>query len=55
MTDRVHAQAPYTAHTGQRLRNERDGIFQDGGAQLVLPVQASGAAYAGNFTIAMRQ
>ena len=31
-----------------------DGIFGDGGAQLMLPVNASGGGYAGTFTVAMR-
>lgn len=54
MTDRVHAQAPYSAHTGRRTRNEGDGIFGDGGPQLILPVTSSGGGYAGTFTVAMR-
>ncbi len=31
LTDRVHAQAPYASRGQQRMRNDRDGIFQRGG------------------------
>ena len=54
MTDRVHARAPYSTHTGQRMRNESDGIFRDGGAQLTLPVTERGQGYAAGFTVGMR-
>jgi protocatechuate 3,4-dioxygenase beta subunit len=54
LTDRVHARAPYSAHTGQRLRNESDGIFRDGGAQLTLPVVEGRPGYSASFTVGMR-
>jgi len=54
LTDQVHAGAPYSAHTGQRTRNERDGIYRNGGTQLMLPVRANGQGYAAAFSIAMR-
>jgi protocatechuate 3,4-dioxygenase beta subunit len=54
LTDRVHARAPYSTHTGQRMRNEDDGIFRDGGAQLTLPVLEGRQGYTANFTVGMR-
>jgi protocatechuate 3,4-dioxygenase beta subunit len=53
LTDRVHARQPYAAHTGNRTRNDRDGIFRNGGAQLMLPVSPGSDGYAGTFTLAM--
>ena len=54
LTDRVHARAPYSTHTGQRTRNDSDGPFRDGGTQLLLPVTERGQAYTANFTVGMR-
>ena len=54
ITDRVHALAPYSAHTGQRMRNDRDGIFRNGGPQLTLPVSRTPSGYSASFTIGMR-
>jgi len=54
LTDRVHSRAPYATHTGQRMRNESDGIFGDGGTQLTLPVTERGEGYAANFAVGMR-
>jgi protocatechuate 3,4-dioxygenase beta subunit len=54
VTDRVHALAPYSAHAGQRLRNERDFIFQDGGSKLILPVVEARQGYSASFTVGMR-
>ena len=53
-TDRVHAREPYVAHTGQRTRNESDGIFKKGGTQLMLPVTEAGGPLAAAFDLAMR-
>jgi protocatechuate 3,4-dioxygenase beta subunit len=53
-TDRVHARDPYAAHSGQRMRNETDGIFKDGGSQLLLPVTEVADGYATAFDLAMR-
>lgn len=54
LTDRVHAREPYAAHTGNRTRNERDGIFKDGGSQLTLAVREAADGYAAAFDLAMR-
>ena len=54
LTDRVHARAPYSTHRGQRVRNENDGIYRDGGMQLMLPVKDSGNGHTASFTVGMR-
>lgn len=54
LTDRVHARAPYSTHTGQRMRNESDGPFRDSGTQLLLPVTERGQGYAASFIVGMR-
>jgi protocatechuate 3,4-dioxygenase beta subunit len=53
ITDRVHTREPYAAHTGQRTRNEKDGIFKDGGPQLTLKVTEANGGYASAFDLAM--
>ena len=54
-TDRVHAGQPYATHSGQRTRNERDGIYKDGGPQLTLAVaEAAAGAYQATFDLAMK-
>jgi protocatechuate 3,4-dioxygenase beta subunit len=53
LTDRVHAQAPYASRGQQRMRNDRDGIFQRGGRELILAVAESGPGHAGTFDIAL--
>jgi protocatechuate 3,4-dioxygenase beta subunit len=54
LTDRVHAREPYAAHAGKRTRNESDGIFKDGGSQLMLSVSETADGYASTFDLAMR-
>ena len=54
-TDRVHAGQPYATHAGQRTRNERDGIYKDGGPQLMLAVaEAAAGGYQASFDLAMK-
>lgn len=50
-SDKVLARAPYNTRTGTRTPNERDGIFRNGGSQLMLAVTEKGAGYAGVFEI----
>jgi len=54
LTDRVHAGAPYSTKKGQRLLNERDMIFRDGGTKLALPVEEQEGVFAATYRIAMR-
>ena len=54
ITDRVHAQTPY-ANKGQRtLKNAQDGIFQDGGEQLLLTPTKTSQGYAATFDIGLQ-
>jgi protocatechuate 3,4-dioxygenase beta subunit len=53
-TDRVFSRTPYSTHTGTRTKNERDGIYQQRGSQLMLAVAEQGDGYASAFSIAMR-
>ena len=54
VSDRVYAKAPYAANQQRRVRNDGDGIYRDGGAQLLLPVTAEGAGYRGRFEIGLQ-
>jgi protocatechuate 3,4-dioxygenase beta subunit len=51
--DRIFAREPYSARTGQRVRNEADRIFQSGGKQLMLPVTEGSDGYSGTFSLAL--
>ena len=55
VTDRIMALQPYSARDSQRrTRNERDGIYRNGGNRLTLtPVERSGS-YAATFDIGLR-
>ncbi|MBI3621409.1 MAG: intradiol ring-cleavage dioxygenase [Nitrospirae bacterium] len=53
LTDRVLAHAPYLPAGRGRIRNAGDGIFQDGGEKLLLPVTQQGDGYAGTFDIGL--
>ncbi|HUQ19665.1 MAG TPA: intradiol ring-cleavage dioxygenase [Gemmatimonadaceae bacterium] len=52
MNDKVFSQAPYSGK-GQ-IRNAQDGIFRDGGSQLILAVRPAARGYAGTFDIALQ-
>lgn len=52
VTDRVYARGPYGKR--QRVRNERDGLYQRGGSRLMLDLAESGPGYAGTFDIGVR-
>jgi len=54
LTDRVHAQQPYSVRKGQRLLNSRDMIFREAGTQLILPVVKQGDRYSASYRIAMK-
>jgi hypothetical protein len=48
LTDRMHARAPYAAHGTRDTRNTNDGIYQSGGAQMMLrPTQVADGLSAG--------
>jgi hypothetical protein len=54
LTDRVHAEPPYASHGPRDLRNHRDGIFRDGGSDLMLPVTPESGGYAARFDVALQ-
>lgn len=53
LNDSILSKAPY-AKPGQRMRNEQDGIFRDGGSQLILALRPATSGYAGTFDIALQ-
>jgi len=52
-TDRVHAQAPYATRGERTVRNDRDGIFQRGGNQLLLSPTETTQGYTATFDIGL--
>jgi protocatechuate 3,4-dioxygenase beta subunit len=53
LTDRVHAQQPYAAKGQRDLRNSGDGIYNQGGSELVLTVTPTSGGYAATFDVAL--
>ncbi len=53
VSDKVLAQAPYNTKPGNRTRNERDGLFRNGGRQLILTVAEQGTGWKGSFDIGL--
>lgn len=53
LTDRVLAAAPYSARGERTRRNEQDGIFRQGGDQLMLSPVAAGDGYAATFAVGL--
>jgi protocatechuate 3,4-dioxygenase beta subunit len=54
LTDRVHARQPYANRTGPRVRNANDGIFRDGGEQLLLALAENGGRFKSTFNVVLR-
>jgi len=53
LTERVFAGAPYARREGRWLRNDQDGLFRDGGANLLLAPQPDSDGYAATFDVAL--
>ncbi len=53
ITDQVQAQAPYAARGQRSERNVQDGIFQQGGEQLLLQLAEVETGYEGRFEIGL--
>lgn len=53
LTDTVHAQQPYAAKGQRTLRNSGDGIYRQGGDQLVLAITPTSEGYATTFDIGL--
>jgi protocatechuate 3,4-dioxygenase beta subunit len=53
VTDQIEGQAPYNRNDYRRLKNGQDGIFEDGGEELLLPLTRQTQGYAGTFDIGL--
>jgi protocatechuate 3,4-dioxygenase beta subunit len=53
LTDKIHAQSPYASKGQNRLRNRQDGIFQDGGEELILQMALQPQGYTGTFDVGL--
>jgi len=53
MTDEVHALAPYNTKGRRTTMNTDDGIFRQGGTQLILPVTKVAQGYATRFDLGL--
>jgi protocatechuate 3,4-dioxygenase beta subunit len=54
VSDRVFAKHPYASHQGRRTLNQADGIFRDGGQELMVAVTEAGAELSGSFDVALQ-
>jgi protocatechuate 3,4-dioxygenase beta subunit len=53
LTGRVFASEPYARRGRRWMRNAEDGLFRDGGRELVLSPQPDGNGYAATFDVAL--
>jgi protocatechuate 3,4-dioxygenase beta subunit len=54
LTDQVHAQQPYASKGQRNMRNAQDGIYREGGDQLLLnAIATETGGYTGTFPIAL--
>jgi len=53
LTERIFALEPYAKRARRWLRNAEDGLYRDGGSQLLLAPEAEGRGYAASFDIAL--
>jgi protocatechuate 3,4-dioxygenase beta subunit len=53
LTDKIHAQPPYSQHGQRKVRNNRDVVSLFGGSKLVLPLHEHRKGYAGTFEVAL--
>ena len=53
LSERIHSQPPYRPAARGRIRNRQDGIFRNGGRDLMLPLAPAGDGYAGTFEIGL--
>jgi protocatechuate 3,4-dioxygenase beta subunit len=54
VSDAVYAQSPYSDHTGQRMTNDQDGIYANGGAQSTLQLSVEGDGYRGTIALGVQ-
>ena len=51
ITDEVHSQAPYSEKGKRDMRNERDFIYKDGGAQAMMRLVKNEEGYVGTYNV----
>jgi protocatechuate 3,4-dioxygenase beta subunit len=54
VTRQVMAQGPYARKRGSAMKNADDGLFQDGGKELMLKLAGDAQGYAGKFDIGLK-
>lgn len=54
MSDRIYTQAPYNSKGQRNVKNADDGIFQDGGEQMLLQLTQTGTGYAATFDVGLQ-
>jgi protocatechuate 3,4-dioxygenase beta subunit len=54
LTDRVHSQPPYNSKGTRHTRNSQDGIFSEGGSQLLLDLTQTSQGYSAMFDIGLK-
>jgi protocatechuate 3,4-dioxygenase beta subunit len=54
ITDQIHAQVPYATKGQRTTKNRQDGIFRDGGEQLMLQLIQQPQGYVGTFDIGLQ-
>jgi protocatechuate 3,4-dioxygenase beta subunit len=54
LTDRVHAREPYARNGPRELRNNGDGIFRDGGRELILAPSEGRSGLQATFDVALQ-
>jgi len=54
LTDRIHAQQPYSSKGRRSVKNQQDGLFRSGGGRLMLSPVESGEGYRATFDIGLQ-
>jgi protocatechuate 3,4-dioxygenase beta subunit len=54
VSDRIYTQSPYSSKGERTQRNEQDGIFRDGGEQLMLQLTEDAQGYVATFDIGLQ-
>jgi protocatechuate 3,4-dioxygenase beta subunit len=54
LTDRIHAQQPYSSKAQRSVRNQQDGLFRSGGRQLMLSLVESRQGYEAIFDVGLQ-
>jgi protocatechuate 3,4-dioxygenase beta subunit len=54
LTDKVHTRAPYSQKGRRTTMNEADGIFKNGGRQLMLKLTEDASGFTGAFDLAVK-